>query len=309
MTDFTEGDFVLVDYGEVPQLWHMLYLLFRVENQELVIATPDYDIYIEDISLHNLVFEGLRVMGPNRALPPGLGGAAVYGFAALTGAEMTDLRSEGARLGRAEQAARGLTAGAAPARAAGLPAGLLGAAVAAPVFRAAPVPALAAPAGALVAVGAPGGVVAQAAAVPVVPGTFPPPMGRLMPAGGGFVLDEPTREGRVGDPSWSPPAPRSWRTARSSPSTARWSRSATWQRARTWISTRSSATSTSARIPACCHRADSLKKVTFRSWPGTCVRTLTSGCPSEGLTQRPSWWTGRPVGRWEASWLVTTAVC
>ena len=154
--DFEEGDFALVDYGQIPRLWHQRFLAARVINSEFLVATPDFDMYVEDISLQNNDFEGLRRMIGFGQPPPGLGGATVYGFDNLTAADWQHLRDEGRRLATAERRARGLGPVAAPdpgAVAALVAAGPLAAPVASPVLPlrvqavAAPAAAAAPPAG------------------------------------------------------------------------------------------------------------------------------------------------------------------
>ena len=102
--DFEEGDFALVDYGQVLRLWHQRFLAARVANSEFLVVTPDFDRYVEDISLQNYDFEGLRRM-IGLGQPPGLGGAAIHGFDNLTPADQQHLRDEGRRFATAERRA------------------------------------------------------------------------------------------------------------------------------------------------------------------------------------------------------------
>ena len=66
---YTAGDMVLLDYDEVPRLWHMRFLVFHVQTTEYIVVTPDFDIYVEDISLANPDLVGVRSLLPGGAFP------------------------------------------------------------------------------------------------------------------------------------------------------------------------------------------------------------------------------------------------
>jgi len=74
-------------------------VLDRVRGHDYVALTPDYDICVEELSIHNADLEGFRVMPPGGGAPPGLGGAAIYGLGPMTAAERRDLIAEGRRSG------------------------------------------------------------------------------------------------------------------------------------------------------------------------------------------------------------------
>lgn len=105
MSAFAEGDLVLVDYGDTPRLWHMRLLLSVVRGTELMIATPDLDLYPEDISMSNPDLSAIR------AARPSITDAAVCGFSEQTTEMRAELMTEGRRLAAAAATRRSLRRG------------------------------------------------------------------------------------------------------------------------------------------------------------------------------------------------------
>ncbi|CAK0849368.1 unnamed protein product [Prorocentrum cordatum] len=133
-----------------------------VENDEYAVVSPDFDVYVGQLSLHNGDLEGIRFSASVDVRPRGIPvpGSMLYIFAALTPAEVNELLAEADQVCNLERAHRGLP--------------LLGEAARAPVGAAVvttPVPAVAP------APGAP----------------------RPVPAGGAWVLAEPLVGHDVGE--------------------------------------------------------------------------------------------------------------
>ena len=197
---FAPGDRVLICYGEmVPgrggALWHVRLVLDHVVNAEYVIATPDFDLYVEELSPNNADLEGVRVSPAAGGLPPGLVGAAVYDFGPISAADLAALISEGKRLGVHERAARGVAPPVVGGVRAAPPAGPLAAAFPAVAVQPFAPPGLA---GAVAA--PPGGGLPAGGGAAVAPGAAGPAVPRVVPHGGAFVVDEPFDGGQLGDP-------------------------------------------------------------------------------------------------------------
>ena len=127
------GSKALVHYGQVPSVWHERLVLAHITAAEYAVCTPDFDIYSEDLSLQNPDFEGFRLIPSHGGAPPGIPLLEIYGFRAVTAADVAALIVEGTAVAEAERLARGLVAlqpggGGAP------PAGLVGAAIPAAVL-------------------------------------------------------------------------------------------------------------------------------------------------------------------------------
>ena len=97
----------------------------QTQGSNWVIATPDHDIYVEEMAATNSDFTGFYYSGPNGHVPAHINPARVYGFAPLTLAELGQLQMQG----RVVAGNMGVGAGAAAAAPAVAP----GAAPAAPV--------------------------------------------------------------------------------------------------------------------------------------------------------------------------------
>ena len=67
----------LVNYGEPGPVWHERLVLHHVDQTEYVVATPDFDIHCEDLSLQNPDFEGFRIRPADGSVPPGIPPASV----------------------------------------------------------------------------------------------------------------------------------------------------------------------------------------------------------------------------------------
>ena len=179
------GRRVYVSYVGFEEETHERVVLAHVQANIYMVATPDWDVFAEQLDSTNIDLASVRIGPEGGGLPVGLLPAAVYGFTALGDADLRSLIEEGAQGAAFEKQARGLGA---PPGAAGVlvHAGALAAPVAggavAPVAHAAPV------------VGGGGaGAAAGLALAAALPGPLP------MPVGGGWVLDEPTEGHDVGD--------------------------------------------------------------------------------------------------------------
>eukprot|EP00435_Cladocopium_sp_Y103_P047592 s239_g14.t1 len=159
--DLTPGSRILVFYdGEV--VWHVRYLLAKVDQETWIVVTPDADIYSEDVSSSNPDWSAWRVWPVGSPLPFGVDGNMIYNFnPEPDAAAISALIQEGNQHAQQERVRLGIVA-----------------------------------AGAMVPVGAPGpggGVVpglagggaAAAGAVPANPGVNPGGVGG--PAGGGVA--------------------------------------------------------------------------------------------------------------------------
>jgi hypothetical protein len=164
--------------------WHERLILGHVAGREYVVASPDLDLFVEQIDNANVDLDGVRVAPAAGTLPIGLPGPgmSLYGFAPLSAAVMAQLMSEGAEQAQIERESRGLGGAAA-----GVPVGAAALPVAVP---AGPAPALAIVA---VPVGAPAAAAPVAGAGPA--GRLP----RVVAAGGRWVLDEPIVGHEVGE--------------------------------------------------------------------------------------------------------------
>jgi hypothetical protein len=81
-------EYLFVDYGVAEEPWHERLLLKRLaDTLDFVILTPDLDMYVETISAPPL--DAIRICGPERALPVGLGarnGQPVHRFSEVPSA-------------------------------------------------------------------------------------------------------------------------------------------------------------------------------------------------------------------------------
>jgi hypothetical protein len=171
------GRRVFVAYQGYDDLYHERLVLAHVNLTNYVVATPDYDVYTEQLDSANPDLVSFRLAAVPGVLPIGIDMAQTYRFAALSAADEAALIVEGAAVAFQERSALGLAVG--------------GAVVALPVGAAAmPVP------------GAPAAVVPLlpiAAAAPVAAIPRGPPPHVVAPVGGTWVVDEPTGTHNVGD--------------------------------------------------------------------------------------------------------------
>ena len=100
---------VLVRYDE--DIWHERYVLAHVQGTEYIVASPDFDIFVEDVSVGNPDLSGVRFYrhGAGGAVPPP-GVAQVHTFGVLSREDRTQLLLEGEELARQERHGRGLAA-------------------------------------------------------------------------------------------------------------------------------------------------------------------------------------------------------
>ena len=176
------GEIAYLRYHGDPGVVHTRVIVGQVQDDEYMIITPDYDIYVEELAMHNPDLAYLW-RSPDGRVPRGLPGHQIYGFAPMTAAEYARLMQAGRAELDAELARRGLAgpgAAVVPAAAGGA------AAVVAPVVAGG----VAGPAG--------GGV--AAAVVRAAAGASGPGAGDLSGQGlvwvaaestGGFVYGEP----------------------------------------------------------------------------------------------------------------------
>lgn len=83
------GDVCYLDYGEVPQVYHVRLLGCLVDRELWAIVTPDGDIYDEEMSPNNpdLISFTYGGAGLGAGIPPGVDPARVYGFGPITAVE------------------------------------------------------------------------------------------------------------------------------------------------------------------------------------------------------------------------------
>ena len=121
--------FVLYDVPGAP-LWHERLVPEHVHQDVYIVATPDMDVYGEDLSLLNDDLRGIRVRPVAGMLPVGVPAGQTYPLPAFTPLEMANLRALAATELQVERAARGLGAqGVVAAAAAGGVVGPVGAPV------------------------------------------------------------------------------------------------------------------------------------------------------------------------------------
>ena len=94
-----------------PELWHERLVLEHVTAEEYIVATPDRDVYCEQLSLLNDDLKGIRVKPSPNALPGGINPGLVYPLPLFNAGEIAGLRLEAQRELATERAARGLGVG------------------------------------------------------------------------------------------------------------------------------------------------------------------------------------------------------
>ena len=82
------GDLALVNYGEVPEVWHTRILLSQVSGTRWMILTPDMDRYDEQLDHLNPDYTDFQFWGPNGDIPARINQHSVYGFRALAPADL-----------------------------------------------------------------------------------------------------------------------------------------------------------------------------------------------------------------------------
>lgn len=130
---------VLVEYDvRGPRLWHERKVLEHIQGDVYVVATPDKDVFAEELGLMNRDLRGIRVMARPGIIPAGINAAETYRIPAWSANELSSIRDEARAVAdRERQGLAGAVGG--PAAAAALPVAAVG-----PL--AAPVQAIGAPA-------------------------------------------------------------------------------------------------------------------------------------------------------------------
>ena len=83
MGDIDIGRSVFTNYHGELDKWHERVVMGHVENNTFFVATPDFDIYAEDLQ-QDAFIAALGVCMADGALPLGIDPAEVYGFAPIT---------------------------------------------------------------------------------------------------------------------------------------------------------------------------------------------------------------------------------
>lgn len=104
-----------------PDLWHERLVLQHIDHDDYVVASPDQDVFYEELSLLNVDLKGIRVKPNASTLPAGIAAAQVYPLPAFTATDVATIRGESLRVLAEERVARGLAV--VPAAAAPLAAG------------------------------------------------------------------------------------------------------------------------------------------------------------------------------------------
>lgn len=177
--------------------WHGRMILDHVASSDYVVATPEFDVFVEQMDGQNADLEGFRVAPTTGGLPVGVPGnrESVYDFDDLTDADIKSLIAEGKELGAMERAARSHRSGQSVATPVGQAPGL------GPSAHPVPPPAVA---------GAVGGSGPQTAGGPPLVGgvsysaNLAMPQVRIAGPFGMWVLDEPTASYEVGTEFASP---------------------------------------------------------------------------------------------------------
>ena len=90
------GSVTYMDYGQRrPRVTHTRLALALVEQDDWVILTPDYDMYVETLSAGNPDLQNFWVGPADGTLPAGVPAGSVYGFQPLTAGEIARYMGEG----------------------------------------------------------------------------------------------------------------------------------------------------------------------------------------------------------------------
>lgn len=188
------GTFCLVNYGEVGPVWHQRLVLSHVNLHLYIIATPDFDIYEEEMHEDNVDFVGGFRIAPDHRPPLGINIGHIYGFAPLTDAEKNQLFAEGFLRANAARALLGLPPHAAGGQAGAIIGGAAGGAAVVPAPPGGGAPAGPQPGPNPPAAANSGGLAALAAAIGA-------PVGGALPGGpggaGGAAPAGPADDARV----------------------------------------------------------------------------------------------------------------
>ena len=101
MATLPRGQRLLVRYDEVGEPWHERLILWHVQAQEYVVATPTEDIFVEDFGDDNADIAEFRLLGARGGLPTGVSRAAcfMFGPGVLTEAKIASLYARGEEFG------------------------------------------------------------------------------------------------------------------------------------------------------------------------------------------------------------------
>ncbi|CAE7387391.1 LYPLA1 [Symbiodinium microadriaticum] len=108
MPEYSVGELVYLDYGEVPQVIHERLVLGHVEGSDHIIATPDRDIYCETLDGANPDVSRIFNGGGRGGLPRGIARANIYGFGVMNAREYRTLLEQGRQELDAERGRRGV---------------------------------------------------------------------------------------------------------------------------------------------------------------------------------------------------------
>ena len=108
---------ILLEYDVPgPRLWHERLVLSHVAGEVYIIATPDRDVYAEELGVLSPDVRTLKVKPAAGILPPDVVAGEVYALPAWTANDLHNLREEGRRV--AEEERRATAGGAGPLAAA-----------------------------------------------------------------------------------------------------------------------------------------------------------------------------------------------
>ena len=103
------GEFAYVQYVADPGWHHMRFLAGWVQNDDFVIMSPDFAVYVETMAMHNRDLADIRFGDELGTRPVGLPAPGIYAFApVLTAVQRNTLMAEGRRLAAVERRQLGL---------------------------------------------------------------------------------------------------------------------------------------------------------------------------------------------------------
>jgi hypothetical protein len=107
MASLRVGTVVLVQYADEVE-WHERLVCAWVRNNLYLVVTPDYDYFMEELSVHNPDLQGVRFYLGKGVVPLGVEPGSIYAFPALPQDERTQLIAEGNQVGQQEALRLGL---------------------------------------------------------------------------------------------------------------------------------------------------------------------------------------------------------
>ncbi|CAE8609421.1 unnamed protein product [Polarella glacialis] len=114
-------EIVFLDYGEVPRCVHARLCVEHIQGSSWVVATPDLDVFEEDLQAANPDLVGFHRAAANGGLPPGVPAANIYGFGPITQQQLLRIRVQAEGVAAAARAALGVVAPGAPVVQGGAP--------------------------------------------------------------------------------------------------------------------------------------------------------------------------------------------